>query len=59
MAEKRTAYNFFLCVKSEGMRLLRRKSHRLMNIIKMYFRELGWGGGGVGWIDMTHERGKW
>jgi hypothetical protein len=32
----------------------------LMNIIKMGFREMRWGGGGcVGLIDMTHDRDKW
>jgi hypothetical protein len=41
------------------MRPPRRKSHRLMNTIKMDFREIGRGGGGVGWFDMTHDRKKW
>jgi hypothetical protein len=54
--EENCTYFFLICVKSEGMRPLRRKRHKLINNIKMDFKEISWGGG---WIDMTYDKNKW
>jgi hypothetical protein len=43
--------------KPEGERLLRRPRRRWENNIKIYLREIGWGG--MGWIDLAQDRDQW
>jgi hypothetical protein len=38
-------------------RPLRRSRRRWVDNIKMYLREMGWGG--MDWINMAHDRDKW
>jgi hypothetical protein len=42
---------------SEGKRPLGRPRHMWQDHIKMDLREIGWGG--MGWIHLAHDRGKW
>ena len=32
---------------------------RLEDNIKMYLRQLEWGGGGLDWIDLAQNRDRW
>jgi hypothetical protein len=53
MREKRNAYRIFV-EQQEGKRPLRRPRRRWMANIKMYLREIGWGG--MDWIDLARYR---
>jgi hypothetical protein len=44
--------------KPEGRRPLQRPRRRWENIIKMDFRDVGWGGG-MDWIDLTQGKDRW
>jgi hypothetical protein len=52
MAERRNAYRI-LVGKPEG----RRSLGRLVDNIKMDFRDIGWDG--MDWIDLAHNRNHW
>jgi hypothetical protein len=56
MGERRGAYRA-LMGKPEGRRPLERPRRRLEDNIKMYLREVGWGG--ADWIDMAQDRDRW
>jgi hypothetical protein len=56
MGEKRNVYRI-LVGKPEGKRLLGRPQHRWVNNIKMYFREIGWGG--MDSINLAEDRKQW
>jgi hypothetical protein len=56
MEEKRNAYKI-LVGKPEGKRPLGRPRRRWVNNIKMYPREIGWGG--MDWIDLAQDRDQW
>jgi hypothetical protein len=56
MEEKRNAYRL-LVEKSEGTRPLGRPRRRWVCNIKMDFLEIGWGG--VDWIGLAQDKGKW
>jgi hypothetical protein len=56
MREERIVYEV-LVGKLEGKRPLRRPRRRWKNGIKMYLREIGWGG--VEWIHLAQERDRW
>jgi hypothetical protein len=43
--------------KPEGKRTLGRPKRRWVNNIKMYLREIGWGG--VDWINMAQDKEQW
>jgi hypothetical protein len=43
--------------KPEGKRPLRRPKRKWMSNIKMDLSEIGWGG--VEWIGLAQDRGKW
>jgi hypothetical protein len=43
--------------KPEGKRLLERRRHRQVDIIKMNLREIGWVS--MDWIDLAQDRGQW
>jgi hypothetical protein len=46
-----------LAGKQEGKRPLGRPRRRWVDNIKMDIREIGWGG--MDWIDLAQDRGKW
>jgi hypothetical protein len=52
MREKRNAYRLLV-----GKRPLARPRHKCMDNIKMDLLEIGWGG--VDWIGLAQDRGKW
>jgi hypothetical protein len=52
MGKKRGAYRIFVG-KTEGKRPLGRPKHRWEDNIKMYLREIGWGG--MDWIDLAQD----
>jgi hypothetical protein len=54
--EKRNAYRI-LVGEPEGKRPLGRPRRRLVNNMKLDFREIGWNG--VGWIDTAQDRSIW
>jgi hypothetical protein len=54
--EKRNAYRI-LVGKPEGNRPLGRPRRRWVDNIKMYLREMGWGG--MGQIDLAQDRDQW
>jgi hypothetical protein len=54
--EKRNAY-WILVGKPEGKRPLEEPRRRLVDNIKMYLREIGWGG--MDWIDLAQDRDQW
>jgi hypothetical protein len=54
--KKRNAYRILLG-KPEGKRPLGRPRLRWENSIKVYLREIGWGG--MGWIDPAQDRDHW
>jgi hypothetical protein len=56
MGEKRNVYSL-LVGKPEGKRPLGRPRRRYMDNIKMDLLEIGWGG--VDWIGLAQDRGKW
>jgi hypothetical protein len=56
MGEKRNAYRI-LVGKPEEKRPLERPGHRWENNVKMYVREIGWGG--MNWINLAHYREQW
>jgi hypothetical protein len=56
MEKKRNAYRILLG-KPEGKSPLGRPRHRLVDIIKIDHREVGWEA--VGWIDMARDRDPW
>jgi hypothetical protein len=56
MEEKRYAC-MILVRKPEGKRPLRRPRRRWVDNIKMYLREIGWGG--MYWIDLAQDRDQW
>jgi hypothetical protein len=56
VGEKKNAYRA-LVGKTEGKRLLRRHRCRWEDNIKMYFREIGWGG--MNWTHLAQDRGQW
>jgi hypothetical protein len=43
--------------KPEGKRSLERLERRWEDNIKMYLREIGWGG--MDWIDLAQDRDQW
>jgi hypothetical protein len=56
MVETRNAYRI-LVGKPEGKRPLGRPKHRWVDNIKIYLREIEWGG--VNWIDPAQDRDQW
>jgi hypothetical protein len=56
MGERRGAYRD-LVGKPEGRRPLGRPRRRWADNIKMYLREIGWGG--ADWIDLAQDREMW
>jgi hypothetical protein len=56
MGERRGAYRA-LVGKPEGKRPLGRPRHRWEDNIKMYLREVGWGG--MDWINLAQDRDRW
>jgi hypothetical protein len=56
MGERRGFYRV-LVGKPVGKRLLGRLRHRWEGNIKMDLQEVGCGG--VGWIDVAHDRDRW
>jgi hypothetical protein len=56
MWKKRNAYRL-LVGKPEGKRPLRRPRRRLVDNIRMYLGEVGWGD--VGWIGLAKDRNRW
>jgi hypothetical protein len=56
LGEKRNAYKL-LVGKPEGRRPLGRPRRRWVDNVKMDLGEVGWGG--VDWIDLAQDRGKW
>jgi hypothetical protein len=56
MGTKRNAYRV-LVGNSEGKRPLGRPRRRWVDNIKMYLREIGWGG--MNWIDLAQDRDQW
>jgi hypothetical protein len=56
MGEKRNAYRI-LVEEPEGQRPLEKLRRRLMDNIKMDFREIGWDG--MDWIDLAQDRDQW
>jgi hypothetical protein len=43
--------------KRERKRPLRRPRRRWVDIVKMDFRDIGWGG--MDWIDLAQDRDQW
>jgi hypothetical protein len=58
MGEGRGAYRI-LVGKPEGRRPLGRPRRRWEDNLKMDLQEVGWGGGGMDWIDMAQDRDRW
>jgi hypothetical protein len=56
-AWKRKFYKVWLG-KPEGKRSLGRPRRRWEDVIRMDFREIGWGGGGD-WIRLPQDRDRW
>jgi hypothetical protein len=56
MEAKRNAYTV-LVRKPEGKSPLRRPRRRLVDNIKIYFREIGCSD--MDWIDLSHDRDQW
>jgi hypothetical protein len=56
MEEKRTAYRI-LVGKPEGKRPLGKTGRSWEDNIRMYLREIGWGG--MDWIDLAQDRDQW
>jgi hypothetical protein len=56
MGEKRNAYGI-LVGRPKGKRPLRRPRHRWVDDIKIYLREMGWGG--MNSIDLAQDRDYW
>jgi hypothetical protein len=54
--EKRTLY-WILVGKPERKRPLETSRCRWDDNIKMYLREIGWGG--IDWIDLAQDRNRW
>jgi hypothetical protein len=54
--EKRNACRI-LMGKLEGKKPLGRPRHRWVDNIKMYFREIGWGG--MDWINLAQDMNQW
>jgi hypothetical protein len=53
----RTGANRVLVGRPDGERQLVRSRLRFEDNIKMGLQEVGWGG--VGWIDLAEDRGRW
>jgi hypothetical protein len=53
MGEKRNAYRILVGIQ-DGKRPLGRQRHRLMDVIMMGLREIGWGD--MDWIDLAEDR---
>jgi hypothetical protein len=45
--------------KPEGRRPLGRPRRRWEDYIKMDLREVGWGEGGMDWINLVQDRDRW
>ena len=58
MGEKRVIYRV-LAGKPEGKRPLGRPRCRWGDNIKMDRQEVGWGGGGMYWIELAQDRDRW
>jgi hypothetical protein len=58
MEEGRNVYKLLVGM-SKGKRPLGRARRRWEGGIKMDFREIGWGGGGVEWIHLAQGRDRW
>jgi hypothetical protein len=57
MEEWRGAYSV-LVGKPEGRRPFGRPRRRWEDNIKIYLREVEWGGG-IDWLDLAQDRGRW
>ena len=58
VGERRGVYRV-LVGKTEGKRPLGRPRLRWEDTIKMDLQAVGWGGGGMDWIDVAQERDRW
>jgi hypothetical protein len=58
MGERRGVYTV-LVGKSEGKKPLGRPRRRWEDNIKMDLQEVGWGHGGMDWIDLVQDRDRW
>jgi hypothetical protein len=58
MGEGRNVYRV-LMGKPKGNRPPERPRRRWEDGIKMDLREIGWGGGGIEWIHLAHDRDHW
>jgi hypothetical protein len=58
MGEGTVAY-WVLVGRSEGRRPLGRPRRRWEDNVNMDLQEVGWGGGGMDWIDMAQDRDRW
>jgi hypothetical protein len=56
--ERRNAYRILVGT-PEGKRPLGRPRRRWEDNIRMDLREIGWGGSGVDWIDLSEDRDQW
>jgi hypothetical protein len=56
--EREKVYNV-LVGKLEEKRPLGRPRRRWEDGIKMDLKEIGWGGGGVEWIELAQDRDRW
>jgi hypothetical protein len=56
MGEKRNAYRI-LVGRPEGKRPLGRPRRKWVDAIKMYLREIGWGG--LDWTDLAQDGNQW
>jgi hypothetical protein len=54
--EEKTNSSRLLVRKPKGKRLLGRRNRRLVDTIKIDFREIEWGG--INWTDVVQDRGQ-
>jgi hypothetical protein len=58
MGEKRAAYRS-LVTKPDERRQLDRPRHRWQDNTKTDLRDIGWGAGGIDWINLSQDRNRW